>query len=398
MVSNKAVYLSHPDNKRLGKSMLKTDPWVKPFIKDISLGNGFETESYSKNLQAYVLRALKPIFLGHSDTPWAVMISIPIKSILKQASQIKYLCIGIGTAALIIVLITIFFIVNSFTGSIQEGMEYAQIIADGDLGKSLEVKTNDEVGRLMTALNHISKNLGGMIKELITGVTSSRDLAGISEQMSQGATQTKERTTTVASATEEMNTGMTSIAAAMEQATTNLSMVAGAAEEMTASIKEVAQNTDSARKIADRAVTEADEASKQINQLGEAAREIGDVTETINDISEQTNLLALNATIEVARAGDAGKGFAVVAMEIKELARLTSESTNNIKDKIGRIQTATSISVENITSVSHIIDEMNEISAGVAASIEEQTVTTQEIAANVTQASQGLTQINENLN
>lgn len=402
MVSNQAKYLSHPDSHRMGASMSETDPWVEPFIKDIESGKGFVTKSYSRSLDAHVQRILKPIFLGRSETPWGILVTIPMKAVMNEADQIKYICIGIGSIALIIVMCTIFFIVNNITGSIEKGMGYAQVMADGDLSQNLEVTTNDEVGKLMTALNHISESLGGMIRELTSGVktitSSSRDLAGVSEQMSQGAYQTKERTTAVASATEEMNTGMTSIAAAMEQATTNLSMVAGAAEEMTSSIKEVAANTSSARTIADRAVAQADDTSKQIHQLGEAAIEIGNVTETINDISEQTNLLALNATIEAARAGEAGKGFAVVAAEIKELARLTSESTNNIKEKITGIQAATSTSVENITSVSEIINEMNEISAGVAAAIEEQTVTTQEIAANVTQASQGLVQINENLN
>jgi methyl-accepting chemotaxis protein len=69
--------------------------------------------------------------------------------------------------------------------------------------------------------------------------------------------------------------------------------------------------------------------------------EISKVTETITEISEQTNLLALNATIEAARAGEAGKGFAVVANEIKELAKQTSDATQEIKRKIESVQAST---------------------------------------------------------
>ncbi len=96
-------------------------------------------------------------------------------------------------------------------------------------------------------------------------------------------------------------------------------------------------------------------------------------------------------------AGEAGKGFAVVAAEIKELARLTTEATNDIREKIVGIQQVTSVSVESIGAITKIIDDINEISVTIATAIEEQSVTTQEIAGNVAQASHGLAEISENV-
>jgi len=107
--------------------------------------------------------------------------------------------------------------------------------------------------------------------------------------------------------------------------------------------------------------------------------------------------LALNATIEAARAGEAGKGFAVVAAEIKELARLTADATGDIREKIMGIQQSTSVSVESIEAITKIIDTISEIVSTTATAVEEQAVTTQEIAGNVAQASQGLTEINESV-
>ncbi len=86
------------------------------------------------------------------------------------------------------------------------------------------------------------------------------------------------------------------------------------------------------------AVEAANRTNATVMKLGESSAEIGNVIKVINSIAEQTNLLALNATIEAARAGEAGKGFAVVANEVKELAKQTSEATEDIIRKIAMIQ------------------------------------------------------------
>lgn len=159
------------------------------------------------------------------------------------------------------------------------------------------------------------------------------------------------------------------------------------AVSMTTTINEIAQNTEKANTITGEAVSEAKGASDNVDELGSAAQEISKVTETVTEISEQTNLLALNATIEAARAGDAGKGFAVVANEIKELARQTAEATQDIKRRIEGIQDSTSGTVTKIQQISKVINDVNDIVSTIASSVEEQSVTTKEIATNVAQAS-----------
>jgi methyl-accepting chemotaxis protein len=80
-------------------------------------------------------------------------------------------------------------------------------------------------------------------------------------------------------------------------------------------------------------------ASGEVTNLSAQTDEIGFIVKTISDIAEQTNLLALNAAIEAARAGDSGRGFAVVADEVRSLSEKTSQSTKQIGDMIGKIQT-----------------------------------------------------------
>lgn len=259
----------------------------------------------------------------------------------------------------------------------------------------------DEITSLISYFNAFLGKLRIMIKRIgdgvITMTSSSASLTAISQQMSAGAGNMSLKSDTVATAAEEMSANMNSVATASEEASSNVKMVAIAAEEMTATVNEIAQNSEKARNITTEAVSQAQSASEKVNKLGTAAHEISKVTEMITEISEQTNLLALNATIEAARAGEAGKGFAVVANEIKELARQTPEATKDIKIKIEDIQSSTDETVKEIEEISRVIYNVNEIVSIIATAVEEQSVTTREIAGNVANASVGIEEVNQNV-
>ncbi|WP_100405811.1 methyl-accepting chemotaxis protein [Bacillus solitudinis] len=78
---------------------------------------------------------------------------------------------------------------------------------------------------------------------------------------------------------------------------------------------------------------------------------------TIRDITEQTNLLALNASIEAARAGDAGRGFSVVADEIRKLADITSETTEKITRNLQELNNANGSAITNMQTSTIEIDK-----------------------------------------
>ncbi|WP_419545518.1 PAS domain-containing methyl-accepting chemotaxis protein [Methylobacterium oryzae] len=132
-----------------------------------------------------------------------------------------------------------------------------------------------------------------------------------------------------------------------------------------------------------------DEISAAIAASGQAAQ-IGDVVTMIQGIAAQTNLLALNATIEAARAGTAGKGFAVVASEVKALAEQTAKATDQIRDQITTTQATTREAVAAIGSIQGTIRALDEISAAIAAAVEEQSAVTQEISGSMHTASRGV--------
>ena len=181
------------------------------------------------------------------------------------------------------------------------------------------------------------------------------------------------------------------------RAAENVDTVAAAAEEMTGSIAEIAQQISRSTEIAQDAANRVEQTNGDVAALNDAANKIGDIVSLINDIAEQTNLLALNATIEAARAGEAGKGFAVVASEVKTLAEQTGKATSSISDQITGIQGATGKAVEAIGSIGEVISEMNNISAAIAAAMEEQRAAASEITRAAHDAASGARDVSQSI-
>ena len=295
-----------------------------------------------------------------------------------------------------------FFVTRTITGAIKSIVEVVERISHGDVSKEIPVSLtsrNDEIGDMGKAMQDMSVNLRKLLKDISAGVqtvaSSATELSATSTQTTTSVKEMSERSGAVAAAAEESCANTTSVATSMEQASSNLTSVAGATEEMSATVADIAANSEKARAISQNAMSQAQTITDAMQQLGQAAQEIGKVTETITDISAQTNLLALNATIEAARAGTAGKGFAVVANEIKELAKQTSEATEDIKAKISGVQTSTNEAIGNITQITGVIKEIGNIVSSIAVAIEEQSTVTRDVAGNIAQASTLVRDVND---
>jgi methyl-accepting chemotaxis protein len=270
---------------------------------------------------------------------------------------------------------------------------------EGDLTRRLDARRKDELGEVAGWFNTFLEKLQGIIRQVSGNVSvlasASTELSATATQLAGGAEETSTQTAAVAGAAGQMATSMNNMAASSEQMSANVKTVAAAVEEMTASIGEVARNAEQAASVADNAARLAQVSNDRIGQLGSAADAIGKVIQVIQDIADQTNLLALNATIEAARAGEAGKGFAVVATEVKELARQTAEATEDIRQRIEGIQSATGEAVQSIGQISEVIRNVNDVSRTIASAVEEQSITTKEIAQNVSQTATASATVSE---
>jgi methyl-accepting chemotaxis protein len=252
----------------------------------------------------------------------------------------------------------------------------AEAIAEGDLDRQLDVRSNDEVGDMARAFGHMVESLrdtAAVANRMADGdltvpvaVKGERDvlgrafermrasLAGLVVEIREGAVTVTDSAGEMASTSAEAGRAVHEIASAIGEVAQGAERQVRMVESTRAAVQD-AQRADEARRLAREGVGAAERASEAIrhvaassadvggaiDQLSGRSERIGGIVDTITGIAEQTNLLALNAAIEAARAGDHGRGFAVVAEEVRKLAEGSRGAAGEIAGLIAEIQAET---------------------------------------------------------
>jgi methyl-accepting chemotaxis protein len=264
--------------------------------------------------------------------------------------------IGLSIGAVLIALIGAFLVTRSITSPLNQAVNAANELAQGNLTVEIAADSRDETGQLMASMANLSGKLTQIISEVKTAGDALNNAAGQVSATAQSLSQ---------SSSEQ--------AASVEETTASI-------EQMTASITQNTENAKVTDNMATKSSSEAEQGGKAVKDTVEAMKSIAGKIGIIDDIAYQTNLLALNAAIEAARAGEHGKGFAVVAAEVRKLAERSQVAAQEIGELAGS-------SVKMAEQAGRLLDEM-------VPSIRKTSDLVQEIAASSQEQSQGVGQIN----
>jgi methyl-accepting chemotaxis protein len=283
-------------------------------------------------------------------------------------SESRTLLLVLGVLVLALGASCAWWLTIGMTRPLREALKVAHAVASGDLTSHIQVKSTDETGELLQALNRMNQNLEQMVNQV------------------------RSSSTAIATSTQQLATGNIDLAQRSEEQAASLEETAASMEELTATVKQNADNAERAASLATTASSVAKRGGDVVNRvvstmqaISDSSGKVADIVSVIESIAFQTNILALNAAVEAARAGDHGRGFAVVAAEVRTLAKRSADSAKEIKglieESVGRVdagvqqvgEAGTTITevMRSVAQVTEIMEEISSASREQSAGIEQ---------------------------
>jgi len=325
----------------------------------------------------------------------------------KAVSSLEYIkrdiiiLISFGIIFMAISILVVTGITRSVRNPVEKLRKILAKVQEGDLAVNIDITSQDEIGVMAKDLADALASMRKLIEDVkqvsMSLAGSSEELSTITKQFNTSIETQVEKTTQIASATEEMSSTVVDIAKNTTEIFEESKKTANMAREGENYTLKTANEVKTIEQVAGKL-------REVMGTLEERTRAIGAVIEFIKDVAEQTNLLALNATIEAARAGEHGRSFAVVAGEIRKLAERTGKSTEEIANTIKEIEKAVGDvkhEVEDITAkvetgvklseeaadilkkIADASERLQEMIQSIASATEEMSVTAESIAKDV---------------
>ncbi|MBV8124436.1 MAG: cache domain-containing protein [Burkholderiaceae bacterium] len=310
-------------------------------------------------------------------TPWGWIVASGVY--VDSVDEIfwhRFYRLGLGALVITAGLIAIgIAVLRGISRSLNQAVDIAARVSKGDLACDIVVpESNDEVARLLAALNHMSASLVGIVGEVRDGASA---IALASSEIASGNQNLSSRTESQAAALEETAQSM---------------------ERLTGVVKLNASNAQLANELVQQASGLAEQGGGTVAQvvdtmgsIHQSSRRIVDIIGVIDGISFQTNILALNAAVEAARAGEHGRGFAVVASEVRALAQRSASAAKEIKVLIDN-------SVNQVEAGTQLVDRAGASMHGIVEGIKRVTVLMSEITAASTEQAKGIDQVSHVIN
>jgi len=333
----------------------------------LTLGSGeYRTDTYYEKSEAF----LKEMEIKSDD--------LARKSTMSFITFMFVVAVIAGTTVALILLVSAY-IIRTIVKPVKDTVMILKDISEGegDLTRTLEVSTGDEIGELARLFNKFTLNIRDVVAKVLDIskqlAYSSETLSASTETFSENAQGQAASAEQITASTEEIQANISIIAQGSAEQYENVSSLISKIESLSALIMSMDIKIEESSTLSDSMYSEAKSREESLKHMSDSmininksSKEMTNIINIINDISDKINLLSLNAAIEAARAGDAGRGFAVVADEISKLADQTAQSLKDIGHLIKTSEDEINRGIGNVNetmgTITNVITGVNSIS------------------------------------
>ncbi len=352
MCNAKGIVIAHPNQQLVLEQYKPADSGLTDLIAHVDKMTAGEAD-----FGEYLWTDGKIKFMGYAPvagTGWSVAVTAPKDEVMAGITNMSQKTVAASFAFLILGALIAVWLGARIAKPISVAADYSEQLAQGDLTVEIApsmLSKKDEIGHLLRSMDNMIKNLHQMVIDISR---NSQEVAASSQQLSASSQNIATGMQENSAAVEEISAGMEEVSAATEEINASSEEISATLTQANSEAEKSHHDSLEVEKRAAYTKTETakmlDETTKvydSIRQKVEGAiddskviNEISGMAEKIADIANQTNLLALNAAIEAARAGEHGKGFAVVAEEVRKLAEDSANTVDAIQGLTHQVQSA----------------------------------------------------------
>ena len=152
------------DNDQTAASM--ENHATRPEVQAALAGNIGQDTRYSTTLREYMMYAAVPV-LSQGQKIGVARVALPLTTVESSVnSEVLTIITAVVIAAILFILIAAL-IARMITKPVRQITKAAVGITAGNLGQQIEIRTNDEIGRLAHAFNEMSQNLKTTIAAIV---------------------------------------------------------------------------------------------------------------------------------------------------------------------------------------------------------------------------------------